>query len=194
MSEHDSLLNKGWALLIIVLTPILTVLGTLIGSKVQSGNWLTWLKAMLAGLSTTSLMLIGSGLVAVFIAILVFRRISRLKERNLSLASTFPGWGYTRVGQILHSKVIWRVMVPSDEMTDAFRVTVGMPPYCPKCDTELEETGTFFGRYRWTCVRCGFSCKNARRFVYESDRAERLAQSYWEKEGHRRPDSNTLYF
>ncbi len=62
------------------------------------------------------------------------------------------------------------------------RVDIELPPHCPKCDTELEETETFFGNNLWKCIRCGFSCKNKLSFYREALRAEKLAQSSWEKE------------
>jgi len=33
---------------------------------------------------------------------------------------------------------------------------VETPPRCPKCETELEETRSFWGGYIWKCVNCGF--------------------------------------
>ena len=101
-----------------------------------------------------------------------------------------PRWGYTVVGTLTYKKVVWRVQIPSPPPWEALtlsearsaRVDIDTPPRCPKCDTELEETETFFGSYRWTCLRCGFATKNEMSFYREAVRAEKLAQSWWEKD------------
>lgn len=183
---RDSFLDKVvWPLLVLALTPAFT----LIGSKVQSGDWLTWLNAIPSEVYTTFFTLVGIWLIAGFI----IRRIRRLKERNLpSLPSAFtvPRWGYTTVGTLTYKNVVWRVQIPSPAPWDGLtisearssRVDIDTPPHCPKCDTELEETETFFGNCRWTCLRCGFTSKNEMSFYHEAVRAEKLAQSWWEKE------------
>lgn len=184
---RDSFLDKVvWPLLVLALTPAFT----LVGSKVQSGDWLTWLNVIPSGVYTIFFTLVGIWLIAGF----TIRRIRRLKERNLpSLPSVFtvPQWGYTTVGKLQYKNVVWRVQIPSPAPWDggltfseahSSRVDIDTPPHCPKCDTELEETETFFGNYRWTCLRCGFTSKNEMSFYHEAARAEKIAQSSWEKE------------
>ena len=125
---------------------------------------------------------------------LVVRRISRLRQRNQPAvvpAFALPPWGYKTVGELPFRGVIWRMRVPAvspwqrdlmDESgSDGLRVDVELPPRCPKCGTEIEETETFFGKYRWTCIQCGYAVKNALSYDYEVSRAERLGQARWEK-------------
>lgn len=173
-----------WPLLLLALAPTVT----LIGSKLQSGDWLTWVKAIPSWLYMTFFCIIALW----FITGVVLRRIRRLRERNLpSLPSGFliPPWGYTRVGTLPYKGVVWRYQIPapppSERLTIAearsARVELDIPPRCPKCDTELEEIETFFGRFRWSCLRCGFRRKNNLSFYHEAMRAEKLAQSEWEK-------------
>lgn len=39
------------------------------------------------------------------------------------------------------------------------RVHVDDVPLCPNCKTELQEKITFWYRFKWTCINCGFSIK-----------------------------------
>jgi hypothetical protein len=184
---RDGLLDKViWPLLLLAFTPA----ATLIGSRIQSGEWLTWLTAIPSWAYTAFFAMIGLW----FVGGIVIRRFKALKQRNLpSLPMAFtvvPRWGYTIVGTLNYKGVIWRVRIPSPAPWKSFsmrearssRVDIETPPHCPKCDTELEETETFFGGHRWTCLRCGFSIKNEISFYREAIRAEKLAQSWWEKE------------
>jgi hypothetical protein len=181
-----SLLEKVlWPLLLLALTPTFT----LVGSKLQSGDWLTWLKLIPSWAYWSFfgviffLLLVGS----------IVRRIRHLQEHNLPSLPLFfsiPRWGYWTVGTLTYQDVLWRVRIPaprpweglSREEARSARVNVEIPPRCPKCDTELEEAETFFGNYRWSCLRCGFARKNSMSYYRESIRAEKLAQSWWEKE------------
>ena len=107
----------------------------------------------------------------------------------MQLVYVSPRWGYTTVGTLNYKGVVWKTRIPSlapwEDLTPAraraSRVDIETPPRCPKCDTELEEQETFVGKYRWTCLRCGFSTKNDMSYYHESVRAETLAQSEWEK-------------
>lgn len=182
-----SLFNKAvWPLLVLILTPT----ATLLGGKLQSGKWLgwfgvvpNWLYFAFAGVFLTWL----------FLA-LICRRVRKLKRANLPTLPLFyatPMWGHTRVAELKYRGVLWRILArnpaPWEEIKvrDLCRagVEIETPPVCPKCKTELEETETFLGRFRWTCVRCGFSAKNKLSYVHEATRAEKLAQSHMQNEG-----------
>ena len=183
---HESFINKViWPLLVLTLTPTFT----LIGSKFQSGDWLSWFNVIPSSIYTTFFAFIATWLIIG----IVIRRIRRLKERNLPSTPsifTIPRWGYTTIGTLKYKNVVWRVRIPSPAPWDEFsfqqaqssRIDIGTPPHCPNCDTELEETETFFGRFRWTCLRCGFSTKNEMGYYHEAVRAEKLAKSWWENE------------
>ena len=183
---RETFLNKVvWPFLVLALTPTVT----LIGSKVQSGDWLTWLKAIPSWIYTAFF-----GTIAFWVIIgFIVRRVHHLRQRNLpSIPSIFtiPRWGYVTVGTLTYKDVTWRVQVTAPPPWEVLslstarekNVSIETPPRCPKCDTELEEAETFFGNYRWTCVRCDYSTKNNMSYYHESVRAEKLAQSWWEKE------------
>lgn len=185
---HDQFLDKVvWPLMLLALTPAVT----LIGSKVQSGDWLTWLNVIPSWAYTSFFSIVGIW----FIGSVIARRLKTLKERNLPslpLAFTIPQWGYTRVGTLNYKRVVWRVRVPSPAPWQNFskndvRVDIETPPHCPKCDTEIEEAETFFGGKRWLCICCGYATKNSISFYHEAVRAEKIAQSWWEEESKKLP-------
>lgn len=179
----ESFLDKVvWPLLVLGLTPTVTLLG----SKVQSGNWLSWMQAIPSWAYGT---FFASVMVWVAVGVII-RRVKHLKERNLpKVIRTISGWGYVTVGKLTHRDVVWLYRIPAPPSWASLtidtarnsRVSVATPPRCPKCDTELEETETFLGRYRWACLRCGFTRKNGMSYYHEAVRGEKLAQSEWEK-------------
>lgn len=182
----ESFLDKvGWPLLVLALGPTVT----LIGSKIQAGDWLAWLK-MIPSWGYTYFFAVTAAWILLGP---IVRRVRHLRQRNLpSIPAIFtvPRWGYVTVGTLNYRDVVWRVRIPapppweglSHREAKAARVDVETPPHCPKCDTELEQTETFFGNYRWSCLRCDFSTKNKLSYFHESMRAEKIAQSWWEKE------------
>ena len=175
-------------LIVLVLTPAAAA----IGSRLLTGEWLTWLKAIpwwvfVLFVSAIALWIIGG---------YVVRRKRILKERNLpaeKFGFAIPRWGYTSVGNLNYKGVVWRIRIPTPAQSDfwdvseqrTLRVDIATPPHCPKCDTELEEMETFFGKYKWTCVRCKFSKKNDISWDNEVIRAKKLAQSSWENQSGR---------
>jgi hypothetical protein len=183
----ETFLEKvAWPLLFAAILPMFT----LFGSKLQSGDWLTWLKRV-----PSWGYIAFSGLTLGWLALApVVRRFHHLRERNLPASPgffTIPHWGYVTVGTLAHKNVIWRVQIPAPPPWETLtlaearsaRVDVETPPRCPKCDTALEETETFFGNFRWSCLRCGFFTKNNMSYYREALRAEKLAESCWEKGG-----------
>lgn len=182
---QDSFLEKvGWPVVLLVATSLLT----LIGSKLQSGAWLTWMRAISPPVYVATAALF----VWILLAILVIRRVRHLKARNLpELPTVFsvPAWGYVTVGNLSYKNVNWRIQIPAHAPWRDFalararseRIDVETPPHCPKCDTKLEETETLFGSYRWSCLRCAFMQKNDMSFYHEAVRARKLAQADWER-------------
>jgi hypothetical protein len=179
----ESFLKKVvWPLIVIVLTPVIT----LAGSYLQSGDWLAWVKRIPIWIYPAFV-----GLILFWIVVeKVGQRIRRLRERNLpSLPAviTIPTFGHTVVGTITHKDVVWSIRIPAPSPWQGLRkedvhpsqFSIGVPPHCLKCDTEIEQTETFFGRFHWSCVRCGFLRKNSISYYREAMRAEKLAKSLW---------------
>lgn len=185
---HETFLDKVmWPTIALVLPNLITF----VGSKLQSGNWLTWFRIIPLRVKVAFFGIIGLWLVIS----LIVRHIRRLRDENLPalpFVLTIPRWGYKTVGTMTHKDVLWRIQIPAPSPFDGLggfethpaRVRLAHEPYCPKCETELEETKTFFGKYRWSCMNCGFAIKNNMNAYREAIRAEKLAQSWWEKEGH----------
>jgi ribosomal protein L37AE/L43A len=57
---------------------------------------------------------------------------------------------------------------------------IDTPPRCPKCETEIEQTRSFWGGYVWKCVKCGFQKRNRESYYREGERAEKIARREFE--------------
>lgn len=184
--DGESLGGKiTWLVVSLVLTPPLM----LIGSKIASGDWLTWMKAIPSwGFWAFFLVLL-----PFIVGLLIYRRVARLRERNrphLPGIISVPVGGYVTIGTLQHNGVRWRVLNPApDRWTRerSGRIEIDTPPRCLECDAELEEAERFFGGYRWSCIRCPFSVKNDLSFHHEAIRAESHARSEIE---HPRPSGD----
>ena len=77
--------------------------------------------------------------------------------------------------------VLWKVCVYEQHkprfLDISLDVKVTIPPKCPNCRTELEESKCFFRKYCWECVKCGFKKRNKDDFTLESQRVTRIARS-----------------
>lgn len=51
---------------------------------------------------------------------------------------------------------------------------VRIPPKCPRCGVELEETKSMMFWHRWRCVACGFSKRNRDTYATEAVRAGKI--------------------
>lgn len=189
MSQRSSFLDKVlWPLVLLALTPAFTLLG----SKIASDDWLKWLRSM----PSWAFWLFFGVIFAWLVIGIIVRRVRHLRARN---EPSFPGiigipsWGYVTLAKLGHLGVSWNIIVPalppwetvSLKSVRGAIVDVETPPHCPKCDTELEEAETFFGSYRWSCVRCGFMIKHSSSFYSESTRVQKIARSKWNEESKR---------
>lgn len=55
------------------------------------------------------------------------------------------------------------------------------PPRCPKCETELNQTTSFWGKFVWSCPRGDFKKSGMKNFVDLVDDVEKIVRSDWEK-------------
>ena len=174
--------SVAYPLLVIVLTPLFAVAG----SKLQTGAPLEWAKKVPLWVYATFIALMALWLCAS----LIVRRISRLRNENLPrLPSVIavPSYGYRPIAELNHADVTWVVQAPAPapwqelnrNNVDPHSLEVAMPPHCPSCRTELEETKNFWGSFKWSCIRCSFSKKNDLSYLRESIRAKMLAKSHW---------------
>jgi ribosomal protein L37AE/L43A/uncharacterized integral membrane protein len=175
------------AVLLPVLAPIGTLVATAVGSKLSTGDWLTWLRAVPM---KVWLILFAVGGIW-FVAVLIGRRVRELRAaRSHSGPAVFsvPMHGWIELAEFTHTGVLWRVRAPRESTweledktsVDPSDIDVATPPRCPRCKTELEESQRFLGGYVWKCVRCGFKRSNKESFYREADRAEKIARREWE--------------
>ncbi|MCK4330545.1 hypothetical protein KAX02_11970 [candidate division WOR-3 bacterium] len=112
-------------------------------------------------------------LAAFLIWYFISRSVRRREERELGLPRivSIPRYGYQEVGTGIYGGVKWVLQLPNPgpfdshpllpspsplEIAKRLKVT---GPFCPKCDTELEERKKLFG-YTWTCVKCRFCIRS----------------------------------
>lgn len=169
-------------LVVMVLTPI--IIGT--ASKINTGNWMKWF-----GLIPKRAWIIFGLIIFLWIAIIVIRnRLKQLQKLNagprIFVIST-PVFGWITIGKLNYAGVVWRVRAPAPEPWKSFdpssisqsSIEVETPPRCPKCETELEQSHSFWGGYAW---RCDFQKKNRDSYYREAERAEKVARREWEKQ------------
>ena len=99
----------------------------------------------------------------------ISRSVKRRKERQSDwsgIAAT-PRYGYQEVRSRIYGRVKWVLKLPNPEPFPLYspaplEVAKKLKlegPFCPNCDTELEENKRFFG-YTWICVKCRFCIKS----------------------------------
>jgi ribosomal protein L37AE/L43A len=179
------LLNRIVAPLVVTLfTPIIIA----IASKINNGDWLK-----LFGLIPNTLWIIFGVLIFLWVIIIaIHNRVKKLQKLDASpgifIIST-PLFGWVNIGILNYAGVLWRVCAPAPapwESSDPLkispsRIEVDTPPRCPNCETEIEESHSFWGGYIWRCVNCGFKRRNRDSYYRERDRAEKIARREWEK-------------
>ena len=168
-------------ILLIVLTPIITG----IASKVSTDNWFK--------LFATTPVLVWVILAIIFIPWIVFaihHRIKHLQKENWSPRPLRfePSGGWETIYKVEHAGVVWNVRVPVQASTFKRRevptlnaLDIEIPPRCPDCGTELEETKSFWGWYVWKCVNCGFRKRNRDNCFKEERRVIKLARKRFEE-------------
>ncbi|MFJ7727485.1 hypothetical protein ACIQXV_15140 [Neobacillus sp. NPDC097160] len=163
-----------------LLNPVITV----IVSRIKTGEWFEWLSSPYFIIST-------SLLIVWLIASLIYRRVVVMKRRNDRFFTSFqsPTYGWEKIAKVPFRDVIWIIQNPIYSIRSYGERNINIdslealtPARCPKCETELEEKVNFFGRYKWTCIKCGFNKTNKESMSVESERAVRLVKREFEKE------------
>jgi len=170
--------NLATPILVLFLTPLITGAG----SVFATGNWWKWF-----GLVPIELWII-LAVVAVFWMI-VIQRLKRVQQGSRSLISfiTIPYDGWKTVSQASYAGVLWNVRVPCPSKWDLdprpvapHDLDIATPPRCPNCQTELEETQSFWGGYVWRCAACGFKKRNRDSYYREAERVEKIMRRQYE--------------
>jgi len=157
-----------------IIVTIVTSMIFILGSKVTTGKWLEWFKLN----SVTPLIFFGVSIILLFI----FRRVKHLKYLDGPFVGVSYGapYGWIPLGDIKYNKVIWRLRSPKSGLSGSdysiSRIDVKIPPRCPNCETELEESHSFWGGYIWKCVMCNFKNRNRESYYTEKKRVEKIAR------------------
>ena len=104
--------------------------------------------------------------------------------------STGSRWGYEDIGNIDHAGVKWRIIAPLPPPPSLYRgpdltpsgIRVRTPPRCPECETQIEESKSFWGGYVWNCPDCDFKKRSKRSYYRVKDNVEKIAQRWVEKQ------------
>jgi len=171
-------------LFVFILTPIVAI----IGSEVSTGEWLGWISKV----PTLAYFIVTLVMVLWLSVILVRKRLNYLREQDAGIGIAIvsnPIFGWIELDEIRYKEVIWRTRTPAPGIGGSFdpkelspdAIQVQTPPRCPECQTEIEESHSFWGGYLWRCVQCGFMKRNRDSFYREFRRAERIAQRKWEE-------------
>ena len=187
MKFRDFLYQVILLVLSIVLPPILSTYW----SYLQTGDYFYWF-------SNYPLREISLGLtVLCFILALTFIRLKMINQNRFGV-HTASRYGYEEIGSsIEYEGLKWRIIAPragpydrSDLDTSPNRLRIRMPPRCPKCETEIEQSQSFWGGYVWKCVACGFKKKSRDSFNTVKERVEKIAQRLAEKEMEKNENQN----
>jgi len=100
-----------------------------------------------------------------------FSKFTERRKESWSGVAVIPRYGYQEVGTGIYRSVKWLLLLPNPGPFDSHPLLPSPSPseiakrlelkgpFCPKCDTELEENKKLF-RYTWTCVKCGFRIRS----------------------------------
>jgi len=182
MKAVNLLLDK---IIIPILLAFLIPVVTGIGSKASTGNWLEWFASVPSQVWITLVIIF-----ALWILVVAIRyRIKHLRKEGHSSISIIsaPYGGWRTIGKLKYADVIWIVRAPAPPLLELepepitpHDLDIDTPPRCPKCETEIEQTQSFWGGYIWKCVRCGFRKRNRDSYYQEEDRVKKIAKREWE--------------
>lgn len=156
-----------------------------IGSKISTGNWWEWFINI-----PSKVWIIFGAIIFLWIIVVVIRyRLRRIHKDDSPAISiiSVPYNGWMNIGKLPYAGVIWIVRAPKPSELDleppeitASDLDLETPPRCPKCETEIEQSRSFWGGYIWKCARCGFHKHNRDSYYREEERARKIAKRDWE--------------
>lgn len=160
-----------------VIVTIITTTIIALGSKAYTGKWLEWFKLV----PLTTLKIFGVLIFLWIIIIFIFRRVKYLKylDGPFAASSYTAPYGWISLGNIEYNKVIWRIRSPKKDPYGSYSksyIDVETPHRCPNCETELEQSHSFWGGYIWKCVMCDFKKRNRESYYREEKRVEKIAR------------------
>jgi len=132
----------------------------------------------------------GFVMLAWFVVILICRRINCLREPYARTGVFFPPtFGWISLGELPYRGVVWRIRVDAPGSSgasdpneiDLSTIEAEVPPKCPECQTEIEESRSFWGGYLWRCVNCRFKKRNRDSYFRTQARVEKIARRRFEE-------------
>lgn len=172
----------------LVVRVLSSIISISIGSKIITGDWIEWFYLIPKRVWIIFGMII---FLWVIITVIHERNKQGMVLEDLWAVSVTPEYEWITIGKLDYAGVVWRVRTPAPASWEYFNpstssIKVETPPLCPKCETELEESRSFWRGYVWRCVGCGFQKRNRDSYYREAERAEKLARREWEKQEHER--------
>jgi len=120
--------------------------------------------------------------VILFVGLLVVAITQKEKIKQIAGAHPAP-LALQKIDTVEYQGVAWDIVAPARlprETPEEYAKrlpTVGearIPPKCPKCCVQLEETKGMIYGHIWRCVSCGFKKRNRDPFFTEAVRAEKI--------------------
>ena len=168
----------------IVAPLVVTVLASIIigiASQISTGYWMTWFDLI----PITAWKIFG----IIIILWIIIARSKQLQKSNTGPRVIIGPLKWTPIGKLPFAGVVWKLRASEFALMERtirpnidVEIDVEIPPRCPECETELEESHSFWGLwYNWSCVRCGFQKRNRHSYYQEQERAKKLARREWEE-------------
>ena len=119
------------------------------------------------------------------VGILVRRRQLKVADLNKPIvifSKQQPLFGWIDIGERGHAGLIWRVQIPNNGPSPlvnrriSSEAEVELPPRCPHCKTQIEESFSFWGGVKWKCPRSDFHKRNKEPYIQEAERVTKLAR------------------
>ncbi|ANB85682.1 hypothetical protein ACAN81_20460 [Bacillus velezensis] len=146
-----------------------------VASKFVTGSW--------TELLFTYPVIISIAVIVVwFFACLIYKIIT-FRKSNSPFWTFLPSGGI-KIAEHEYKGVVWDIY---SEIDVYGRVIIGSvyakeTAKCPNCKTELEETSTFWGSYKWKCIHClKFKKTNKFSLYEEAQRVTKIAKREVEK-------------
>lgn len=182
MPKLEDFLNRLiYPLLVGFLMPLVTILG----SHFATGDYSNWINHIPFYVKVGFIVVI-----VLWLGIILIRKRLKAIEPSGVGAFSVSRYGYEEMGNIDYYGVKWRVIAPLPHPSSLHRgpdltptrIRIRTNPRCPDCETELEESKSFWGGYVWNCPGCNFKKKNKRSYYRVGDSVEKIAQRWVEKE------------
>lgn len=127
------------------------------------------------------------------IALLILIILYLTKKKNIGSGIRVAAFyrELTDINEIEYNGVKWTIRAPPPiqfEIEPEYlrrivnSIDVKVPPKCPKCGLELEQSKNWLFGYTWKCIDCGFTKKNKDSYYVESERAQKICKRDLESE------------